>query len=362
MNLTEYKQIIKDTIYMEFPNYLKQKLVNDIINNNVGKYGSKEKDGVILLTGMVDHNERINTCLDKNNLTLKLFDLLEIKRGYKYTILYKYNNINYEDLRKAFSSIAINLDNEYYKNYDVIKHDEIQYYEDDNHFFIKFHKYIDDIDKSSVTKKYLRYPILFVFHKNMNLFEVRFDKLSRDGDYSFYDRTMMARLLTIKSIYNFEYEFFDLEKTIREIVNRYKDVVEEIIWSFETAKSKGLTLRVGEDGIMPFLGDLEVLINDLRRKYSDNNKVIECLNEIVDYMNRTKKFANEKFRILSWLKYIENGNIISLDKSIDLKINFNYNNNNYALLNIYNNEINDMERISHVIRFIGKVAKDIGEL
>ena len=34
----------------------------------------------------------------------------------------------------------------------------------------------------------------------------------------------------------------------------------------------------------------------------------------------------------------------------------------FALLNIYENEINDMERINHVIRFIGKIAEGIGEL
>ena len=45
-----------------------------------------------------------------------------------------------------------------------------------------------------------------------------------------------------------------------------------------------------------------------------------------------------------------------------LKINFNYNNKKYALLNIFDNEINDMERINHVIRFIGKVAGNIQEL
>lgn len=362
MNLEEYKQKIKNTVYLDFPNHLKQKLINDIKKAKVGKYGTKECEGIILLTGLADHNERIDICLDKNNLTLKLLDLLEIKKGYRYSIVYKYKNIDFDKLREEINKVATNLDSEYYNNYgDDINNDEIQYLENDDCFFIKFHKYLNELDKKNVSRKYLRYPIVFVFHKNINLFEVRFDRLSFNSDYTFHCKTIEARLSQMRSIYKFQYEYFDMENTIREIVNNNKAFVEEIIWSFETAKSKGLTLRVGEDGVMPFLGDLEALVKELREKYNGND-VTECLNEIDDYMNQTKRFANEKFRILSWLKYIENGNTITLDKTIDLKIIFNYNNNKYALLNIYDNEINDMERINHVIRFIGKIAKDIGEL
>ena len=362
MDLKEYKQIIKDTVFLDFPNHLKQKLINDIKSNNVGKYGTKEHEGVVLLTGMADHNERINTCLDKNNLTLKLFDLLEIKKGYRYSIVYKFDNINFDELRDKLMEVATNLDSEYYNNYsNSINNEEFQYLENDDYFFIKFHKYLNELDKKNVSMKCLRYPIVFVFHKNINLFEVRFDRLSFNSDYSFHYRTIEARLAQLQSIYEFKYEYFDMENTIREIVNNHKAFVEKIIWSFETAKSKGLTLRVGEDGVMPFLGDLEALVNDLRKKYNGDD-VTECLNEIEKYMNQTKQFANEKFRILSWLKYIEKGNTITLEKTIDLKIIFNYNKNEYALLNIYDNEINDMERINHVIKFIGKIAKDIGEL
>ncbi len=362
MNLLEYKKIIKDTVYMQMPNYLKQKLINEIKHNNVGKYGNKDVDGVVKLTGMADHNERINTCIDKNNLTIKLFDLLEIRKGYKYSILYKYHNINFEDLKNKISSEAINIDSEYYNDYEKqnINANNIQYYEDEDHFFIKCHKIIYEIDKKNISKKYLRYPILFVFHKNINLFEVRFDRLAYDADYSFYFNTMNARLLQLKGIFNFEYEYFDIETTIREIVENYREYVKEIIWSFETAKSKGLTLRVGEDGIMPFIGELEPLIKALRNKYNNDNNVEECLKQIEEYIEQTKRFANEKFRILSWLKLKGSGE--NLEKSIDSKIIFNYYKKGFALLNIYDNEINDMERIDYVIRFIGEVAKDIGEL
>lgn len=362
MNLQTYKDIMKNTIELEYPNYLKQKIINDIIKEKIAKYG-KEENGIILIKGTEGQSERINKCIDQNYLTLKLIDLLEFRKGYKYSVSYKYKDIDFDELRNSLKEVAIDVNSEYYKDYSKgVSETEILYWESDDIFFVKFHKYLNVLDKKEVVMKSIRYPELIVFHKNMKLFEVRFDNLAFNNNYEFHLKSMEGRIATIRKYYKFNYEYFDMEKTIREIVENKKGFVKEIIWSFETAKSKGLTLRVGEDGVMPFLGDLELLIKDLRIKYDGKESIKECLDEVENYMKRTKEFANEKFRILSWVKYIENGNTKELDNSIDLKIIFNYSNNNYTLLNIYDNEINDMERINYVIRFIGKIAGDIEEL
>ena len=362
MDLSTYKNIIKNTVALDMPNYLKQRLINDIKKNKIAKDGSKEIEGIINLKGMQGQLEKISTCIDKNNLTLKLLDLLEIKKGYKYSILFQYLEIDFSEFKNKIDTFAVDINSDYYNYENEVNNDEIQYYDDEKTFIIKFHKYIEVIDKDVVEKKYLRYPIIFVFHKGFNLFEVRFDRLSFNNNNDFYFNTMLARLNTITGIYNFIYSYFNVEETIKEIVNNHKEIVEQIIWSFETAKSKGLTLRVGEDGIMPFLGELEIIVKDLSNKYHEDKNVVECLKEIEGYMNSTKRFANEKFRILSWLKYEDNGNNVKLDKTIDLKITFDYYKKGFALLNIYENEINDMERINHVIRFIGKIAEGIGKL
>lgn len=360
MELQKYKNIIKDTVELDMPNYIKQKIVNEIVENNVGKYGTKEVSGIIKLTGMTDQFEKINTCLSENNLTIKLLDLCEIKKGYRYSIIFKYNEIDFTEFKNSIDLISYNIDSEYYTT--DIDESKIIYSDDEDKFILKFHKILTVLDKKNFKNAFVRYPTIVIFHKHMNLFEVRFDKLADDGNYEFYNITLEAILSKIKSVYHFNFEYFDIEDTIREIVKNHKDSVKEIIWSFESARSKGLTLKVGEDGIMPFLGELEQMINDLKTRFEDDKNVESCLGEIENYMNRTAKFANEKFRILSWLKYEKDGKNIPLERTITLKVTFNYNNQRFALLNIYENEINDMERINHVVRFIGKIARSIGKL
>lgn len=353
-------QIFKDTLLnkmmVDSPKYLRQKLINSIVDEKIGCYG-KEKDGMVSLTTKpVD--QKIEECLNFNNKTIQLIDLLEIKKGYKYTILCTYESIDIEKLQE----VAININSDYYNEYADIDQEQILFMEDDLHVYLKFHKYIDITIPSELVRKKVRYPILFVFHKGCNLFEIRFDKLSYNKDYDFYKITMDVRLNWVKSILGVEYEYFNLEKTIKYIVENEKDTVKELIWSFETARSKGLTLKVGEDGVMPFVGDLENLLNSLAEQYSEETAASECLKVIKDYLSETKRFANEKFRLLSWVKKEVSGQIDELDNPIDLKIIFNYSERMADLVNIYDNEINDMERIDYVIRFIGKIAEDIGEL
>ncbi|MGL5152135.1 MAG: hypothetical protein ACRC7N_16390, partial [Clostridium sp.] len=165
MNLIEYKGILKNTVELEMPNYLRQKLIYAIKENKIGKYGADESDEIINLTGMANHQSRINKCLDRNDLTIKLIDLLDISRGYRYSIIYKYDNINFDVFKRNLEMIADNITSEYYK-YEV-KKDQILYYEDEDALYIKFHKSIEVLDKKNLQRRYVRYPILFVFHKKM---------------------------------------------------------------------------------------------------------------------------------------------------------------------------------------------------
>lgn len=360
--MKDFNQLLIDTLMFDRPKYLRQCLINSIVQNNIGTYNKNQNGSIVNLSGK-SMEEKITECINSNPKTIQLFDLMEIKKGYRYCILYKYTKKEEFEIKK----IATNIDSEYYNEYVSNKHINIEdqklYLEDDSHLYIKFHKLIPVFDRKNVVRKYCRYPILFVFHKELSLLEVRFDKIGLDGNYDFYKITMDPRISWIKSALKIDCEPFDTEKTIKYIVDNEKEVVKQLIWSFETAKSKGLTLKSGVDGIMPFIGDLEIMIADFKNRYSDDKgKVLECLEEISEYLNRTKRFANEKFRILSWFKILNNGKYVEIKNTIDIKISFNYSERNLDLINIYENEINDMERIDYVIKFIGKIASHIGEL
>ncbi|MBY6789189.1 hypothetical protein HYH43_07025 [Clostridium botulinum] len=361
MDFQVYKQNIINKMILDTPNYLKQKLINEIRECGIGAYSNKDPEKLDL--SHMSKSQKIELCVKNNNKTLQLIDFLELNKGYKYTILFKYNNLDFNKFVNKLNSNATNINSNYYKNYsNEVKETDCMFYETDKCVFVKFHKMIDIIDKKKIKKEYIRYPIVFIFYKDINIFECRFDRLSYKTDYSFYKLTMNTRLSELVPMGNFDYNFLNLESIIKDMVENKKEFIKEIIWSFEAAKSKGLTLKAGEDGIMPFIGELEIMLIKLKKENESNKEVLKCLRNIEDYLETTKRFANEKFRILSLIKFENNKKIEYFKNSIDFKILFGYSGNTFDLLNIYDNEINDMERIDYVIKFIGKVGKDLGEL
>lgn len=360
MKFAAYKNDIINKICSDSPIYLKQKLINSIRQNRIGEYKSKDNN-IINLSGMT-REEKINECLHKNRKTFKLLDLLEIKKGYKYSILYKNKNINFEHFINELEKCAINVESEYYNIEDdkEIDYSKLMFYDTKDLLFIKAHKQLSKLNRTKNQIEFFRYPILFVFHKKLNIFECRFDKLSYDDDCNFYKITMDSRLSELSKLGNFTYESYELERTIKKIVEEKKTYIQAVIWSFESAKSKGLTLKVGEDGVLPFIGDLEIILSSLREKHSSNDEAMECINEITEYVDKTKRFANERFRILT-MSHLNDGkgNAIKLDKSIEFKIIFNYSKHNFDLFSFYDNEINDMERINYVIEFIRKFENEV---
>lgn len=360
MNINTLKENLMNTIKYDFTGNNKQKIMNMIIDEKIGTYHPKKDPNSINLVNM-EINEKIELCLNSNNKVIDFINKLEFSKGYRYSILLKYSNIDFS----KFDTLYTNINGDYYNNYNNdFDSDEVLIKENTDMYLIKFHKFIKIIDKKNVQEKTIRYPIVIAIYKNINVLEIKFDKLSHDGDSNFYKLTMDARISRLVTDLNLIWEPFSLEETIKELDTTYSDLAKVIIWSFEAAQSKGLTLKVGEDGIMPFIGEIELLINSIRESY-DNDEVNNALDEVLDYIDRTKKFANEKFRIISWKKrYNSNKNKFEDldDNELNMKINFEYKESMHDLINIYEIEINDMERCNYVIKSICEIARRIGEL
>ncbi|ELC8385960.1 hypothetical protein QYB55_001090 [Clostridium perfringens] len=359
MNINELKEVIIDTVKYEFTDYNRRKIVKKIIESKIGTYSpKKDKSSINLLK--LDTIEKINNSLNFSDKVIKLIDEVEFEKSYKYSILVKVNSIMIEGIKDIYT----NIDDDYYlsENYDGINHVLIKDFSDK--CIIKFHKLIEVIDKEQLIKRNVRYPIVIIYYKNYNMMEIKFDKLSYKSDYNFYKITMEARMAKLINDLRLEWEYFSLEKVIKDIGENHEDLAKVIIWSFEAARSKGLTLKVGEDGIMPFIGEIELIIKALKGKYQ-SAEVSKALKEISDYLDTTKEFANEKFRIISWEKgYNPRKRIIEDlgEHELNMKINFEYKENRFDLIQVYDNEINDMERWYYVIESIFRIAKGIGEL
>ena len=350
MNLDDYKQRIMDRILYESPKYIEKNLLKEIKKYKIGE--DKKNTDAISLLGM-PRNEKIIECFKKNNRTINVFDEVEINKGYKYSLLYRYKNLQISNLE----SITYALDSEYYECDDIDMNKPILY-ENEKVVCLKFHRensFPLGENEANLKMIYTRCPVLCVIHKKYNILEIRFDEIHKNNSNDTYYKTLSESILSwIHVNLKLEWEPIKLDSILKDLLTQ-STYVKELVWSFELAKSKGIVLKVGEDGIMPFIDEMRRLLNDHKESFFKNDDTKVCYDLIDEYLNNTQEFSNAKFRLIEWK--INDTNISKAEKSILTKIIFNYDESGLDLINIYDNEINDMERINYVIKRLAKYKK-----
>ncbi|ABG84104.1 hypothetical protein ACRTAL_000002 [Clostridium perfringens] len=353
-------KLIENKILRDSPNSLKQKVINEVVKKGIATYKYKTEPDLIQLYKKTIE-EKISECLEKDQSTIKIIDLIEMKKGYKHSILYDYKNLDTNLAKKK----CIDIETEYYKNVGITLSElETLCYETENEFFIKFHNEIDILEKVDLPKWFkVRYPILFVFHKKFNILEVKFDKISTDKERKYYKIAISKCFKWLEENLKCKCSYLNLDKYIRNLLEDPNGIVKEIVWTGELAKSQGITLKAGEDMSMPFFQQLEKEIISWKEKYAHKEDALDCLKDIEDYLNKTKKFANDKLRTLRFVKYKENNILKTLEKYIELKITYNYSGTSADLIDVIESEVNDLERMNYVIELIGtrKINKPMEE-
>lgn len=347
-------KLIKEMIIHDTPKYLKQKVINQIIANGIGTYKTKSEPELIQLKNKA-MDEKILECLSKEPATIKVIDLVEISRGYKYLGIFDYTSFNIEKLREK----CICIESNYYKNINS-ETEELKtiYLEDNDKIYIKFHYKIKVLEKEPTLSYFeVRYPFLFVLHKNLGILEIRFDKVHIEGFKEYYKYCLNDGLNWLRKNCELEYKYINLDEIIRAILENNDDIATDLIWAGELKNSQGITIKAGAD-METFFDDLREYISKLNMDYAENSKAQECLSKVTQFLDLTLDLADDKFRTIRWNKYKKNGKYIELDEYIDFKITFNYGDSMLDVINIYNSENNDMERIEYVTRIIGEFRKD----
>lgn len=342
--------LIKNKILRDSPNTLKQTIINAVVQNGIATYKYKKEPDLIQLQKKTMES-KIVECLENDLLTIKVIDLIEINKGYKHAILYDYENLDINLVKEH----CIDINTEYYKEVGSgISELDTVCYDTENEFFIKFHKEIDILEKGDSPRWFkVRYPILFVFHKKFNILEVKFDKISIEKERKYYKIAISNCLSWLFEKLNLKCKYLDLDFYIREIIDDPNEIVKELVWTGELAKSQGITLKAGEDMSMPFFQQLGQKIEQWKEEYKDKEDALDCLEKVQNYLDKTKEFADDKLRTLRFFKYKENGVLKKLDKHIDLKITYNYSGTMADLIDVIESEVNSLERMNYVIEFIG---------
>lgn len=356
MNTALFDKLMNDTL-MNSSNNIKQKIINKIIERNIGTYKKNQEDKICLKNLTLD--EKVKKCIENYPNTFKIFDEVEFNKGYRYSFVYKYNNID----MKTIKNNAYNMDDIDYENILESKKDinlSIPYYIEDNEkMYIKFHKSINEVEiKDEMINKYdRRYSTMIVVHKNQNIIDIRFDKLTHKKDDDFYEKALELQISWIKSKLNCDLEDYELGIPMTYIVNNCSNQVVEDICSLGFEQSKGVVVNYGKSKVMPLIGELELLIEENLSKFDKDQGTKECKKLLEDYIFDKKILSSKHYRVLRWLN--EENNLDKLtDSDVKVKVIFNYKENNRDLVCFLDSKNNNMETMNYVVRYIKSVEND----
>ncbi|WP_332856781.1 hypothetical protein [Clostridium paraputrificum] len=346
--IERYNKLLLNTVMEDYNNVTRSKLIKKLLESEIASKKKKDVDAVYIVS--IAQKEKFRQCLEKTRNTIKDIELLEINKGYKYSIPYKINNVNFEKL----SEFAINVEK---YNWNEFKEEDISkpVYIDNEHICaIKFHKEIDCIDSDSGKKVHIRYPLLMVINKKYNILEYRFDRIIHKKDDVFYSRTIDG-ISDYCSKLNLDIVPYELGAPLAEIVKNYPKDAEEEVCSMGFPGEKGVIVKYGKNRTMPVLGELEELVQNNEDIFGEKAK------EIIDgFIFEKKVLSSKHYREIKWLNNAYNGNTSDENKKfLKTKIIFNYKGKHRDLIDFHYSNLNDMERMNNVIEFIDKINNNI---
>lgn len=347
--IEKYKQLLLKTIIEDYNNETRSKLIKRLLENNIASKNKEHKEDAVYIISM-EQKEKFRQCLEKNINTIKEIELLEINKGYRYSIPYSIKSLELDKV----ADFAINI-NEY--NWAEFNEEDINkpvYMEDDNICAIKFHKQIDYIDSETGNKIDIRYPLLLVIHKKLNVLEYRFDRIVHRRDDNFYSRTIEG-ISHFTSIMKLNIVPYELGNTLTEIVKNHPKDAEQEVCSMGFPGEKGAVVKYGKNRTMPLLGDLEELVQN-----NSDVFVGRARDLIENFIYEKEVLSSKHYREIKWLNNPYNGNTSDENKKfLKTKIIFNYKGNNRDLINFHYSNLNDMERMNNVIKFIDKIKRNL---
>lgn len=351
MDINKYVALLKNTIRYELPGHILQKIINNLVKLKFADYIEEEENhnpDLVSISTELSRQERIIKCLDKSpENTISVIEKVLIGKGYRYSIYYKcdnfivnneledYNNLDY------YTPICIN-------NGAIKDFTKPILLEKDEKIIVRFIKeinpYYSKIDKSV----YVLYPTLWIYHKDLNILEHRFDSLSFKGNDDFYEITKKAQIEVLRKRYTFELDEFRTSKLIEKIVDENKNEVHLKGQDIGLKGNSSAKLKVGSNNVMPFIGDLEELIDKNKDKLYLDEKSSKLAKIFTDYIDEVKREAKYKSRLIEISTYNE------IKLKVSINVFFSYRENRYDLYNFLESKKIDMEMMNNAIEYICK--------
>ncbi|MDQ4682340.1 hypothetical protein, partial [Stenotrophomonas maltophilia group sp. RNC7] len=198
MNLEIYKSVMRWTIEKSYPDYLWNSIFKRIASKGlIINDGRRSKtEGILDLTVFKDNTQKLKCLFDNLNSIVKNCEEFEYDRGYRYSTLYKYKQINrdkLEGLIQCGKMIPFTEDDQ--PNDMLITHiayPTVKY--DNNKIYLKFSL---ELRSKLEDQRNLKHTILTVINLDNKTIEVRQDIIPLE--YKLNEKAYVSNVKSVRS-------------------------------------------------------------------------------------------------------------------------------------------------------------------
>jgi len=355
MDYLEYRDYVIGTTKESYPRYVQELIIKRLKELNI----VEENGNISSLNDAFDisvfkEEEKLIKSIEQRTEVVKFIEEWEFLKAYKYAVLFSVENFNLDDIRNhkdilTFSKSINKFDTLIDVNLANINNSLVKptIYENQEVLFLKINCKFEATHPLTTNMLKVKYPVLVVFHKKLEILEIRFDKINMylKEKETFYKDMVNFALGWLKSNFDIQIQNLNLVQHIKNILDKNSEEVKVHAQCMSLRQGGKATLEVGNNReyILPLLGELKELIKEHEEEFNKSPKIKGILEEFIE---DTEKTSNLPWISLCWKNEVKVRQII-------VKFLHNYMNEEYTLLQ-YLGVQRDMERMTHVTKFINE--------
>lgn len=356
MNSMEHKSILIETT-KEYPAYYRDKILKKLKGKGLifNDKRSKNEKALLDVSNMNDSFEKLKYIIENLENSISEVEEFEYERAYRYCSIFTISNYSDSILERLDTNGQIR---KFAENNDYLSVNGIYptYKVETNKTILKFSFLYKSKDGNDTR---IKYPVLAIIHKDLNILEIRFDTIpfSYKSSESFYMKVIGNVKSWITSVLNLGISESEKEVTVDDInfqaVVKYMrdEKIDEVTIVALKMRRNGmvayLDASANEELTIPILGELKELLK--------NNR--ELLDTCPDIRNLLYGFIN-KIEDTSDLPSVK---ILWHEKKVKVLLTHNYQGETYTLFKYYD-ELNDTEMMNYVTEYLISCKKENDKL
>lgn len=370
--MTINRDLILTTIKEVYPKYLKERILKrleaeclisneeDLLTNGqLSVDVSNDNDSEDIDETFVEnvHFEKIQKAVTNNVRCISVIEKMEYELSYKYATLFELNHSLDDNVNNLIDKgLIINSESEDFtgdlcSNFDNLDRIKPSFKRvSDEVTALKYsHTITGYLRSDGDNKRTIKYPILVLIHKNLNVLEVRLDIIKghfKNGDEYFYAKEIKIVKDWIEKLFSIELIPLNLQPIIDYISKKESPEVNVTAqaMNLKTGSKAVLDTGVNDEFILPLLGEFKNLIKENEELFNSNQQTQEILDKLETFIFETEETSDLPWISLSWAHQTKS-------KILKVKFSFNYKGQIYDLLQYYGSNA-EMERMNDVTKYL----------